>query len=354
VSLHDSVIAYKNGNKDDSTGLIESVAAILDARLSEAEKSLTAEVLIGLIKNAETNIRRSLSEKLAPRDDLPSGLLHYLAYDDIEVAEPVLLYSPLLGETDLLYIIHSKGQGHWQTIARRDNIADRVISLLVDKCDDETVSNLLKNETVTLNEEALTKMVDQVTKMEALAEPFLNYKNLPRELAVNVYWHVSHALRDQITARFQLQGDELNTALQDCVQDFADTSFNNLDNKPSHLMSEVAEAYIAKGIVTDDMMISVLRRRQGRFFISLFAKRTNLPHKIIASMMRQKGGQGLAVACRAMNVSKENFVSIFLLCRNITGQGETVKADELKMAARYYDGLTHKMAKEILTDSIAK
>ena len=69
--------------------------------------------------------------------------------------------------------------------------------------------------------------------------------------------------------------------------------------------------------------------------------------------MRQIGGQGMAVVSRATGISKENFVSIFLLGRTIVRSSQAVDADELRMAMRYYDGLTHKMAREILQDSIA-
>jgi hypothetical protein len=62
----------------------------------------------------------------------------------------------------------------------------------------------------------------------------------------------------------------------------------------------------------------------------------------------------LAVACRAKNISKENFVSLFLLTRTIARSSQAVTAEELKMAMRYYDGLTFKAAQDILKDSIAQ
>jgi hypothetical protein len=55
-----------------------------------------------------------------------------------------------------------------------------------------------------------------------------------------------------------------------------------------------------------------------------------------------------------MNISKENFVSMFLLGRTIARADEAVNAEELKMAMRYYDGLTFKMAKSILRESLTK
>lgn len=354
VSLHESVTKFRNGEEKNSCHLIGAIAEILDAKLTETERTLAADVLIGLIKQAEDDVRRNLASRLAPRKDLHPSLLHYLAYDDITVAEPVLLHSPMLGEMDLLYIIESTAKDHWRAIARREKISDRVVTSLVSKQDDKTAINLLSNGSIEIATPVLKKMAIMASESNEVAYEFLNYKTLPRELAVNIYWHVTSEMRKEISKKFGANDTELDKALEDCVQDFSDTMLDYNNMRPSCLMHEVADMYASENKITDKLLVDSLRRRQGRFFISLFARKTNLSYDLIWNMMRQIGGQGLAVACRAMNISKENFVSIFLLSRTIARSTQAVNADELRMAMRYYDGLTLKMAKEILQDSIAK
>lgn len=356
VNLHDSVREHKINQHmglSDFSDITKAVADILDARLTQTEKVLAADVLVELIKQAETDIRRSLSEKLALRDDIHPTLLHYLAYDKIDVAEPVLQNSPLLSDMDLIYIIESTSSDHWKAIAERANISKNVTHSLVQKQDDKTVLALLDNETIALQDELLEKIQPMATVSSDIAEKFLGYKTLPRSMAVDVYWHVSVALRQSITSKFKIKTQEIDAALQDCVQDFCDTMLQPNEIRPSSLMKEVADLYHRENKINDSLLVGALRRRQGRFFIALFQKRTNLSTNVIWNMMRQVGGQGLAVACRAMKISKENFVSLFLLSRTIVRSNQAVDANELKMAMRYYDGLTYKMAQEILKDSIA-
>lgn len=355
VNLHDSVREYKInlGKTNDYNGITQAVIDVLDAHLSQSEKTLATDILIELIKQAETDIRRNLSERLAPRDDLHPTLLHYLAYDKIDVAEPILLESPLLSDTDLLYIIQSTTADHWRAISMRPEIGGDVINSLIGKKDDGIALNLLSNETISLGDIHLRKIKPLASESADIAEIFLSYKTLPREMAVDIYWHVSTALRKKIANNYGVQGAEVNQALEDCIQDFSDTMLQPNAVRPSSLMKEVAEMYRDEDRITDQFLVGALRRRQGRFFLALFSKRTNLSIDIIWNMMRQIGGQGLAVACRAMNISKENFVSIFLLSRTIVKSNQPVDANELRMAMRYYDGLTYKMANEILKDSIA-
>ena len=355
VNLHDSVREYKlNFEKtNDYNGMSQAVIDILDANLSQSEKTLAADILIELIKQAETDIRQNLSERLAPRDDLHPTLLHYMAYDKIDVAEAVLLESPLLSDSDLLYIIQSTTPDHWNAISKRPNISANVIDSLIVRKNDSTTINLLNNETVSLEDIHLKKIKALASESADVAEQFLAYDALPREMAVDIYWHVSLALRRKISKEYGINSTEVNQALEDCIQDFSDTMLQPNAVRPSSLMNEVANMYHKDDRITDQLLVGSLRRRQGRFFLALFAKRTNLSIDIIWNMMRQIGGQGLAVACRAMNISKENFVSIFLLSRTIVKSNQPVDANELRMAMRYYDGLTYKMANEILKDSIA-
>lgn len=356
VCLHDSARGYSQ-SKDDPEALqklIGSVAALFDAELLSSEKDMASDVLVSLIKQAEKDMRQSLAEKLAFRQDLPDSLLHFLAYDDIDAAGPILTRSVLLSDTDLAYVIHSKQSEHWQAIAARTTLSDKIIDQLIARQDEPTLVALLHNEGIELNLDMLRDFIPAVKVSEVVAENFVNYKSLPKEIAVEIYWHVSVALRTAIADRFRVKDGELETALEECVQDFTDTLFRSGDMTPTRLMKETAALYMAKDMINPELLISVLRQRQGRFFIALFSEKTGLVDQVVHSLMKQIGGQGLAVACRAGQIGRKDFVSLFLLSRAIARADHAVNAAELNMALRYYDGLTFKMARDIMEHSIAR
>ena len=353
VNLHDTLTEYsRDNNKTNFNGLMDAVASILDARLTDKERVLASEVLINLIEQAASDIRRNLSEKLAVRDDLHESLLHYLAYGHIDLADPVLRYSSLLTDTDLMYVIQSKGRAHWCAIAARENLSPTIATTLIRKKDADTIMAVLKNEGISLAPDILHEIIPVAKHNRHVAETMADYKGLPKDLAIKLYWYVSVALRDNLVSKFTLSKVEIDQSLELCMQDFVDTTIQVQDSEPTSMMIDFATYYFEQNKITERMLADVLRRRQGRFFIALFAKMTNLSHKVIAKMMQQTGGQGFAIACRALNIGKEGFISIFLLSRKLTALHKTVDSKELTMAIRYYDGLTHKMAKEILEDSI--
>ncbi|HEY8963727.1 MAG TPA: DUF2336 domain-containing protein [Alphaproteobacteria bacterium] len=356
VDLHDAENRYKYADDKEMSlarqRIVQVVGDIAGANLTETERNLAADILLSLIRQAEKDLRASLSERLCVMDNAPESLILFLAHDVINVAKPILQYSQILTETDLLYIIQSKGSEYWQAIAQRKLLDTAVVDALVDKKDEGTAVNLLMNESIELKVSAIEVFAELCHYSDRLAEPLLARPELPRRLAMDLFWHVSQELRSQIVDRFEIPKETLDAALQDALADFSDTVVNNQTTKPSALMVDLARQYKRLNKLNDAILITTLRRGQTRFFVALFAERTGLDHSTVFELMRQAGGQGMAVACRAMNISKESFLSLFLLSRSLTQTDHAVDALELRKAIRYYDALTEVMATRIMASSI--
>ncbi|MEC7577010.1 MAG: hypothetical protein VX468_06740, partial [Pseudomonadota bacterium] len=65
----------------------------------------------------------------------------------------------------------------------------------------------------------------------------------------------------------------------------------------------------------------------------------------------QTSGHGLAVACKAFDVSKEDFVSMFLLTNRMRSKGRMVELSDLSKAINYYSRVKKEMAVDILKNS---
>ena len=77
----------------------ESAAGLMT---SKPIQGLLNSIFMSLVVEAERDIRRRLSEKLAQADWAPSALVNVLALDDIEIARPVIAGSPVLLQADQL------------------------------------------------------------------------------------------------------------------------------------------------------------------------------------------------------------------------------------------------------------
>ena len=360
VALHDAQRTYSTSStkEDEDNGVarqrvVQTVAHILESDVSDNKRDMIGDILLSLVRQAESDLRESLAERLCIMNEVPEDLILFLAHDIIAVAEPILKFSSVLTDQDLLYIIQSKSAEYWQAIAQRKLLDSAVVDALVDRNDETTAKNLLLNETIALKETAIEAFAELSKYSDQLAEPLLARKELPQKVAMELFWHVSAHLRQHIIKNFQIPKERLDAALQDALEDFADTTtLGTQEPKPSALMMDLARQYGSLERINDAMLVKTLRRGQVRFFLALMANRTGLKPNTIHELMRQVNGQGMAVASRAVGIAKESFVSLFLLSRSLTRGDQAVDALELRKAIKYYDAMTEDMASTILADSI--
>lgn len=122
----------------DEVRRFEDLAAHLIPRVTQADRAFAAE-------------------KLAMRLDAPLSVIRMLARDTLEVAEPVLRRSPILGSLDLLSVIAATGPDHHRLIAERPALpkdVERALRLTGDAAVKTALDARLAAESPTENRDA--------------------------------------------------------------------------------------------------------------------------------------------------------------------------------------------------------
>ncbi|MEM9277756.1 MAG: hypothetical protein AAGA76_04220 [Pseudomonadota bacterium] len=133
-------------NQNQGTILVDHVEQFtLLKRASTDEISRLKELFYGLFCHADKKQKRRISIALSRNVYTPRSILIFLGLEKIDIASPVLLFSPVLSEKDLRNIIEKRSFEHARVVARRDNIELRTIQLLLEKDDEnETVLKILR------------------------------------------------------------------------------------------------------------------------------------------------------------------------------------------------------------------
>ncbi len=103
------------------------------------------DLALPLLETASPRARRQASAILAQHDVAPRKLVLDLANDNIEVAAPLLLRSPVLTTADLTDIIARNGLSHARIIARRHPVDPLILPLLT-SFDDQVINQSLTAE----------------------------------------------------------------------------------------------------------------------------------------------------------------------------------------------------------------
>ncbi len=332
--------------------LTSAVTELLEMELSPRESELIADVLIGLMRQAELDMREALAERLALIDNVPLRLILQLANDEIEVAGPVLSQSPVLGDLDLIYIIKSKGPAYWQAIAKREEMSNQVANLLADTRDLDTAVTLAKNENITLTDHALTVLSDMAQNSDKLAQPLLRRDEVTADMAKALFKYVGEEIKALIKDEYGIEEGSIIDSVDEVIIDLVDASEAVGVFAPTASMLKAADRYKEKGLLTAKLMLGSLRRGQIQAFVSQFSKYTGLCPKTTLEIISQASGQGLAVACKAYDLSKEDFVSIFLLTNRIRNQARMVDLNDMTKAINYYNRIKPDVARGIIKNSL--
>lgn len=367
VRLYDSQKLYglANDTKPDARSeLTDAVIELLEMQLSPRETELVADVLIELVRQAERDLRKTLSQRLAVMDNVPLRLVLQISNDEIEIARPILEQSSVLGDLDLLYIIKSKGAEYWQAIANRSHVSSQVVDALVRTGDEQTAVNVLGNTGARLSETAIKQLVDMACSSDALAKPLLQREEVGKDIVVRLYAHVGEALKAYIQEEFDITGtpvgNAVDSAIDRTVADLAgEAELNEKAAKaagdlppseflPTQSMIDTALNARKRGILTANVMMDTLRRGQLRQFIAQFAQYTELDPQKVVDVLGEPNGRSLAVLCRALGIQKPDFISMFLLSNRIRSGGRMVTLDDMGGVVEYFNNMDAGKARQMM------
>ncbi len=323
--------------------LSQTMFDLLQLELQPVESELVTDVLIELMRQAERDLRQALAHKLAHADDVPLRMVLHLANDDISVSEPILRYSPMLQDMDLVYIIKSHAAEHWQAIAGRHNLSGPVINVLVDTGDIDTAVALAENKEISLTDYALTQFVSMAGQSDKLAQPLFTRSDVPKAIISRIYQVVGEEMKKSLAERFGDKAQIAMVAVDESVDEVVQIAQENF--MPTVTMMHAAEELKMKNRLDSVSMAGSLKRGMIPSFIAQMAVYADLDAHIVHDMLMQKTGQKLAVACKALKIRKSDFISFFLMSHRMRqGEQPVIDNQQLSMAIRTYDGISEQDA----------
>jgi len=329
------------------------IGSVLEADIPARENEIVADVLIGLLRQAEKDLRRIISEQISIIDNVPLRLVLQLANDDIEIANPILTNSNALGNIDLMYIIKSKTSEYWQAIAKREVLDNKVIDILSNTGDLDTALTLVENTNIVLTDHALLTLSDIAQKSEDLALPLLRRDEISVEVAEKLYKYVGKEIKKFITDNYKVDIGAISKAIDNSVNEFIETKVVS-GFMPEDYMISAAKKFKSKDALNMSLTLSTLRLGHIRSFIAQFSIYTDVPTDIVCQLLSMPNGKGLALVSKAHGIKKQDFISIFMLSSKIWNQGSLVDMKEINESTAHYNNITEEQAIKIMQHRLSK
>jgi uncharacterized protein (DUF2336 family) len=134
--------------------------------LTERERAIAQDVLSTLACDTEVQVRRALAENVKDNPDLPPELAKRLARDVAEVATPILEFSTVFSDDELLSVIFAESNQHQAAIARRKQVPEHLSAALVECGDENVVATLMQNTTAVVADKTVHRALDRFGAVE--------------------------------------------------------------------------------------------------------------------------------------------------------------------------------------------
>jgi uncharacterized protein (DUF2336 family) len=312
--------------------------------LTDRERALMTEILRQLINDVESSVRRALAEKLATQKGAPHDLVIALANDEIAVAHAILQHSEVLRDEELIEIIHHRTLEHQLAIAVRKSVSEQVCDALVETGHIDVIRTLLENANANISAATMAYLVEQSKRVDTYQNPLLRRPDLSEELARRMYWWVSAALRKHILENFKIDAAEFDDALEGTIEDLAKPPVGAQKDKSI----ELADNLEREKAITPQLLVQSLRQGEIALFEALFARMTGIRLMLVRRLLFERGGEGLAIACRALRIDAPIFASIYLLSRKARPSDPPPVRGEVKRILDLYERITFASAESLL------
>ena len=314
--------------------------------LSERERSLMSDILRQLVHDVEVEVRKHLAIRLSDDANAPHDLVLALANDAAEVAHPILARSTVLRDPDLIEIVRNRTLEHQLAVALRSSLSEAVSEALVETGDEAVISTLLENRGARIAEETLAYVVEQSQRIDAFQNPLVRRHDLPKSLAERMYWWVSAALRAHIVQHFDVDPDDIDDAIEKAVAAAQEAAGSEQARNEitARLAGELAKDHGCDG----RLMIRVLKTGEVALFEALLEVATGLRRYLVQRLIYEPGGEGLAIACRALEVPVEDFTMLHALCQKARPERNQVYPVGRAQASSFYEQIQPNAAQKVL------
>ena len=272
----------------------------LSAGETEALQDLTFEILDVLAQDQLPRVREIVAEELKFATDAPIVLIRRLAIDlDLIVLAPILEYSALLSDEELLEIISAPPvDGALSTIARRDGVSGQVADAIVSARDDPAVTELLANPSSQIREETLDQIIDRAPEVPPWHEPLVQRPQLSQEAIRRIATFVSSSLLTTLVERSDLD-EETAKIVQENVQ----RRLQESDEDPDSAEQRRAEMLFDRGRLDDATVSTAAEEGQREFVVTALSLLAKLPTDLVRRVLDSRAGKAVAALCWKSDLS---------------------------------------------------
>jgi uncharacterized protein (DUF2336 family) len=312
---------------------LAEAAPRLAASTSDRLRRMAQETLNSLVVDTAEEVRAAIADAVKDLPDAPRELILKLARDiALPVAEPVLRFSPLLTEADLMALVaEPPAAGALTAIARRPHLAESLSDALVATGDADAITALLANGSARIREATLDQLIGQAATRTQWHRPLVRRPRLSPRAAAQLADIVADTMLRELTARTDLS-TATREALAAAVQRRMGTARNAApptatraaEPAPEDALAE-ARAMALRGTLTEQVLLDAAGRAEVRRATALLAAAAGVGYALVERAGSLRSAKGLVSLCWKAGFSMQSAIAVQALIGRVP-PGKTLMA----------------------------
>ena len=335
---------------DDTDARVRNILNRKLARLTpdlktEARRRMQQDAVANLTAmgaDAAIKVRASIASAVSELPDGPREIVLHLAHDPaVMVSGPVIQFSPMLTQEDLIALIASSPPPTTiLAVANRPRIGTAVSDAIVDTNDLSAITALLANRTAQIREATLDALAAQSEQHTSWQEPLVNRPHLSPKAQRMLSEIVTGHLLETLAARPDLD-PKVGLSLRQALERRRPVSplrpdMNDLDARSA---LNRAEGLHEAGKLDDYAILDAMRRNAMISATAMFAVKAGVPVSVIERACRLRSAKAIvSLAWRAkMSAQTGVVLQAMLACippdevlRPVQGHGHPLSDEEMR------------------------
>ncbi|MFZ3034714.1 MAG: DUF2336 domain-containing protein [Parvibaculum sp.] len=270
-----------------------------------------------LANDEVTRVRQIVAEEIKSCPNVPKRIAVSLARDvELMVCAPVLEYSPLLSDVDLLEIVATtRVHGALEAIARRRSLDSSLADAIVATLEIPAIAQLLANPDAEIRENTLDRIISDAASIEAWHLPLVMRPALSLRAVRRIAVFVSRSLIEELSLKQNLD-EETERYLKERAQSRIENDAKEATPTPGDAVVNIYRAH-KMGKLNDDL-IAKAATLQHKDAVSLaLSLMTDTSDKLVASIIEAKSGKGIAALCWHAGLAMRTALAIEIFVANI-------------------------------------
>jgi len=269
---------------------------VRDHDLSAGERRVANEILRFIAEDAASLVRRALAITLKNSSELPKDIALKLAADIDSIAVPILNFSPVFDDDDLVEILKSRAAAKIVAVAKRPRVSGSVVENIVRYGDSRAVAALAANDGAEITSELAAHMLDSYRNDDLITQAFIRRRDLPIGIVEKLVTQISAEAALELTRRHavpvELAIDLATRARERATIDIIDQSTKTSD------VALLAQRLEEEARLSESLIIRAAGCGEMRFVEHALAVKAGIGHAKAALMVHDSGPFSLKALCK--------------------------------------------------------